>query len=74
VQDYDFMCRHRILCKARIAKPSCDRPSKNCSQSSRPSSEFALSEFLSKGCSSQELRFLLWKVVEKERLVVPVGS
>jgi hypothetical protein len=49
----------------RTSKTSWDRRAKNCWESSRACSELALSEILSKGCSSQEMGFLLWKAVEK---------
>ena len=43
-------------------------------KSLRACSELALPGILSKGCSSQEMTFLLWKVVEKERDEVGVSA
>ena len=55
---------------ARAARPSSDRPggrrSKNCWESSRACSQLALSETLSKGCSSHEPGIFLWKPVEED--------
>ena len=43
-------------------------------ESPRACSEFARSEILSKGCLSQEVRFFLWKAVEKGSVVIPTGA